>query len=238
MLPIKLIKKEEVAEGTMAFHFTKPENLTYKSGQSMDMFLIDPPETDQEGNKRSFSFTSAPYEDYISIATRMRDTAFKHVLKVMDENQQVQIEAPFGSMTLHNDTAKPAVILAGGIGITPFYSIVKEAAHDKLPHKIFLFYSNRRPEDTAFLKELQELEKQNPNFKLVATMTDMDESAQPWAGETGYITKEMVAKYVPDITSVIGYLAGPASMVSAMRKLFNEAGLNDDYIRSEEFTGY
>jgi ferredoxin-NADP reductase len=141
-------------------------------------------------------------------------------------------------MTLHNDTAKPAVILAGGIGITPFYSMAKHAAKEKLPHKILLFYSNRRPEDAAFLKELQQLAEENPNFTLVPTMTDMGNSAAAWSGETGYITKEMVLAHAPELVAAISYMAGPAKMVAAMRALLNGAGVNDDYIRSEEFTGY
>jgi ferredoxin-NADP reductase len=238
MLNTKLLKKEDVANGTTAFYFEKPTGLEYKSGQSIDLFLVDPPETDAEGNKRAFSLITAPHESDIGIATRMRDTAFKRVLKNMQEGAPLELDGPFGSMTLHNDSAKPAVILAGGIGITPFYSMAKYAADAKLSHKIFLFYSNRRPEDAAFLNELTELAKENPNFKLIATMTEVEKSSQSWDGEQGYITKEMVAKYVPDVSNSIGYAAGPAAMVASMRKLLNESGLNDDYIRTEEFAGY
>lgn len=233
-----LQRKEPVAEGTMAFYFSKPAGFEYKSGQSIDLYEKNPPETDAEGNKRAFSLTSAPHEDFLSITTRMRDTAFKRVLKVMSEGTELELDGPFGEMVLHNDISKPAVILAGGIGITPFYSMAKDAAERKLPHKIFLFYSNRRPEDTAFLKELKELERLNPNFKLIATMTEMEKSSELWEGETGYITKDMVLKYVPEAEAAIGYMAGPPAMVAAMRKLLNEVGVNDDYIRSEEFTGY
>src|SRR4051812_46335749 len=117
--PIKLIKKEEIANGTMAFYFTKPEGFDYKGGQSIDLTMSNPPETDAEGNTRAFSLTSSPHEDFLSIATRMRDTAFKRVLKNAGETLRLSIEGPFGSMTLHNDASKPAIFLAGGIGITP-----------------------------------------------------------------------------------------------------------------------
>jgi ferredoxin-NADP reductase len=236
--PIQLIRKEHVAEGTMQFYFSKPEGFVYRAGQSIDITLIDPPETDAEGNTRSFSLTSAPHEEYLSIATRIRNTAFKQVLASLVMETAVSMVGPFGDMTLHNDSSKPAVFLAGGIGITPFYSIVKHATRDKLPHKIYLFYSNRRPEDTAFLTELKKLEGENPNFKLIATMTQGEKSKEKWEGEQGYITQGMLKKYVPDITSSIGYLAGPPKMITAMRKLLNDSGLDDDYIRSEEFTGY
>src|ERR1700681_3585105 len=103
----------------------------------------------------------------------------------------VKIEGPSGSLTLHNNVTRTAVLLAGGIGITPFRSIVFRAAKEKLPHRIFLFYSNRRPEDAPFLYELQALEKKNPNYKLVASMTEMSKSQRPWQGEAGLIDKEM-----------------------------------------------
>ncbi|MBU6500930.1 MAG: FAD-dependent oxidoreductase [Patescibacteria group bacterium] len=235
---IKLKLREEIAEGTMAFHFEKPVDSTFRAGQYLEMTLINPPETDAEGNNRPFSIASSPQEEYLMIATRMRDTAFKRVLKSATMGLEVKAELPFGSFTLHNDPSKPAVLLMGGIGITPVRSIVLDASARKLPHKIFLFYSNRRPEDTAFLKELQELEKQNPNYRFIGTMTDMKNSQQEWTGETGYINKEMIAKYVGDLTKPIYYSAGPQTMVSAMRQVLNNAGIDDDYIKTEDFSGY
>jgi ferredoxin-NADP reductase len=112
------------------------------------------------------------------------------------------------------------------------------AAQDKLPHKIFLFYSNHRPEDTAFLDELKALEQENSNYQFIPTMTDMDQSKSQWHGETGFINQEMLKKYVNDLTKPIYYLSGPAAMVTAMRKVLNEAGVNEDSIRTEEFSGY
>jgi len=234
----KLIRSEQAAEGTMSFHFERPAEFNFKGGQSIDLTLVNPPETDDEGNTRAFSIAAAPYENEIMITTRMRDTAFKRVLKTLAPGAPFKFEGPFGSMTLHNDTAKPAVILAGGIGITPFRSMVLQAAHDKLPHKIFLFYSNRRPEDAAFLKELTDLEKENPNYKFIGTMTNMTDSKMLWSGETGYIDGTMIKKYVTDLAAPIYYMAGPPAMAAAMRKMLNENGINDDYIRAEEFSGY
>lgn len=235
---IKLIKKEDVAEGTMMFSFEKPAEYNYKSGQSIDLTLIDPPETDAEGNTRAFSLVSAPHENYLAITTRMRDTAFKRVLKNLPLNTQLEFAGPFGSFTLHNNASKPAVFLVGGIGITPFYSMLKNAAVNKLPHKIYLFYSNRRPEDTAFLAELDALKNDIPDYTFIATMTDMDKSGKPWTGEKGFISKDLIEKYVTDISSPVYYSAGPAGMVAAMRKILNELGIDDDNIRTEEFSGY
>jgi ferredoxin-NADP reductase len=233
-----LTKREEIAEGTMVFHFAKPPDFQFQPGQSMDLTLLNPPETDAEGNTRAFSIASAPFDNDLMIATRMRDTAFKRVLRKATPGLQVKIDGPSGSFVLHRKSEKPAVFLAGGIGITPFLSIIRQAGHEKSPHHIYLFYSNRRPEDAAFLDLLSEETKRNPNFQLIATMTQMDQSHREWAGEIGPITKDMLAKHLPSLQGPIYYLAGPPAMVAAMRRMLIEAGADEDDIRTEEFSGY
>jgi ferredoxin-NADP reductase len=235
---IKLVKKEIVAEGTMMFTFERPKNFIYKAGQSVDLTLINPPETDAEGNIRSFSLVSAPFENRLSFATRMRDTAFKRVIRDMPLNAELELAGPFGSFTLHKDSSKPAIFLVGGIGITPFYSMIKTASIGKLPHKIFLFYSNRRPEDTAFLNQLTDMQKDNSNYKLIATMSEMEKSKMNWTGETGFINKEMINIYFRYTSEPIYYSAGPPEMVAAMRKILIDMGADEDNIRTEEFSGY
>ena len=113
-----------------------------------------------------------------------------------------------------------------------------QAAHDNLPHRIFVVDSNRRPEDAAFLDELIEAQEKNPNYTFVGTMTEMGKSSRQWDGETGYLSKAMLVKYIGDLTLPIYYIAGPPEMVAAMRKTLNEAGVDDDNIRTEEFSGY
>src|SRR6266542_2472210 len=178
----KLLNRVEVAEGTMAFHFAKPSQFDFKPGQSADVTLYNPPETDSEGNTRTFSIASSPFESQLMFATRMRDTAFKRSLKQIPLGTAVKIDSPMGSFTLHKNPSKAAVFLAGGIGITPFISIVRQADHDRLPHKLHLFYSNRRPEDAPFLEALQKRETSNPNYHSVCTMTAMSQSKKEWKG--------------------------------------------------------
>ena len=234
----KLADRQEIAEGTMAFHFEKPPGWTFEAGQAIDITLLAPSETDAEGNTRTFTIASAPYEKSVMVATRMRDTAFKRMLKVMLVGTAVQMEGPAGDLTLHRDASRTAVFLSGGIGITPFRSIAFAAAKEHLSHRIFLFYSNRRPEDAAFLAELQALEKQNPNYRLIATMTGMEKSHQPWHGKTGMINKEMLARYLKDASPPIYYIAGPPGMVKGLHTMINESGVDEGDIRTEEFSGY
>ena len=146
----------------MAFQFEKPDGFTFTAGQSIDLTLMNPPETDGEGNGRTFSIASAPDDDLLLVATRMRETAFKRMLGTLPIGSRVKIEGPFGNLVLHHDQAKAGVFLAGEIGITPFRSIRLRAAREPMPHRLFLFYANRRPEDAPFLQELEALQRQNP----------------------------------------------------------------------------
>jgi ferredoxin-NADP reductase len=182
----KLLRREEVAEGTMAFYFEKPSGFKFKAGQFVDVTLIEPTETDAEGNTRTSSIASPPFENELVFTTRMRDTAFKRSLKKVPLATEVKMGSAAGSFTLHKNRSKPAVFLAGGIGITPFLSILRQAHHDRLPHKLYLFYSNRRPEDAPFLDTLQNLEKTNPNFHLICTTTEMSKSQEgmEWRGSS------------------------------------------------------
>ena len=235
---VKLLRREEVAEGTVAFFFEKPQGFQFAPGQFLRFSLIDPPETDPEGDSRTFSIASAPHEDELMIATRMRDTAFKRVLKSMPLGSEIEFKGPYGRMTLHEDESRPAVFLTGGIGITPFRSIAVEAAAAGDKHRLQLCYSNRRPEDAAFLDRLSELEKSNSNYQFIPTMTAAASSKLPWTGETGYFNAEKLARFVPDLKAPIYYIAGPAGMVKAMRAVLADAGVDEAAIRAEEFAGY
>lgn len=221
----------------MAFEFEKPPGLTFKAGQAVDVTLLEPLESDGEGNTRTLS-ASAPGEGSLVVVTRKRDTAFKRVLSTMPSRAKVKLEGPLGNLILHNSVARAAVILGGGIGITLFRSMVFHAAHEKLPHRIYLFYSNRRPEDPAFLEELETLEKQNQNYRFMATMTSIEKSHRAWNGETAGSPSTCFARHSNDAQSPIYYLAGPPGMVKGLHTMLQESGVDDDDIRTEEFGGY
>lgn len=235
---VRLRKKEEVAEGTMAFHFEKPSGFQFKPGQFANLTLLNPPESDAEGNVRTFSIASAPNEADLMFATRMRDTAYKRVLKAMPRGTEITLGGPFGSFTLHSDSSRLGVFLAGGIGITPFRSMILHASTSQLPHRLQLFYSNGRPEDAAFLQELEGIAEENTRFHLIGTMTQMEKSKRKWEGRTGFINKQMLSESADDLKGSICYVAGPPTMVSAIGHALTDLGVSEDNIRSEEFAGY
>jgi ferredoxin-NADP reductase len=234
----RLVSRQVVAERTFAFRFEKPLDWKFQAGQFLDMTLLAPSETDVQGDTRAFSLASAPHEETLLVATRLRDSAFKRVLTTMPLGGVVTISGPSGELTLDPRIDRAAVFLAGGIGITPFRSIAVRAANEKLPQPIFLFYSNRRPEDAPFLDELQALEKTNRNYKLIASMTRMEQSHRPWQGETGLINREMLGRHLKDVVSPIYYIAGPPQMVRGLHKMIIETGVVAADIRTEEFAGY
>lgn len=238
MQTINLKSKREIAERTVEFTFSRPAEFAYEAGHTIDLTLINPPETDAEGNMRTFSLVSAPHEPDLKIASRMRDTAFKRVLGAMSPGTEVGYVGPIGSFHLHENEKRPAVFIAGGIGITPFYSMILDATHRSLPHQIILFYSNRRPEDAPYLDELAALAKENPHFKLVATMDAMETSKEVWSGEKGKIDRAMIGRHLPQQANPFYYLAGPQGMVTAMRTLLKDMQISADDIKFEEFAGY
>ena len=235
---VTLQKHENVAEGTMAFHFEKPSGFTFKPGQALDVILPELETGDAQNARHTFSIVSSLAQSDLVIATRMRDSVFKNALKALPAGSVVKLEGPFGSLTLHNNRARAAVFIAGGIGITPFMSILKQAGNDKLPQALTLLYANRRPEDAAFLAELQQLEQQNTHFRLIGVMAQMEKSSMPWKGETGLIDGDLIKRAISDLQSPIYYLVGPPAMVEAMRATLNQIGVDDDDIRTEEFYGY
>jgi ferredoxin-NADP reductase len=110
----------------------------------------------ESDNSRTFSLASSPHDNRpVMIAMRMRKTAFKTALKSTALGTKFIVSRPRGSFTLHRDTTRPAVFLAGGIGITPIRSIFQWVTQEHLPHRLYLFYSNRDADDAAFLEEFE-----------------------------------------------------------------------------------
>ena len=223
----------------MAFQFERPRNFLFKAGQFVDLVLVGARTDGSTDLTHTFSIASSPFAEEIVVATRVRDTAFKRVLSTLSIGAEVRIKGPMGSFTLHNNVSRPAVFVAGGIGIAPFLSMISYAALNKLHPPISLFYVNRYLEDAAFMDTLRELESSTGNFRFVPTLTRVVDNANAgWEGETGRISSKMLSKHVFNLHDSTCYVAGPPTMVSAARLALNKAGVDEDDIRTEEFAGY
>jgi glycine betaine catabolism B len=262
---ISLLEKQKFeATDVMSFRFSKKEKqqqgresddrqnsfLDYTAGQYA-FFDIGGVYNDSKGPVRHFTISSSPTEDFIMITTRIRDTPYKKRLSSLEEGIMVKVRGPQGKFVLHDDYSKPAVFLSGGIGVTPFRSMIKYATDKQLPIKIVMFDSNRNPENTLFKNEFDEYVNINRNLKIVFTITEEEEKQeaqdtsspirQQWTGERGRIDKAMLTKHLTDdqIKNSIFYTCGPPGMLKAMQDLIqNDLKVPNDRIKVEEFTGY
>jgi ferredoxin-NADP reductase len=226
-----------IADRTRAFHFSRPAGFTFKAGQAIDV-LLDGAGGATESTRHTFSIASAPFEDRLTVATRMRESDFKRALAALPVGANLRLEGPSGSLTLHSDASRPAIFIAGGIGVTPFMSILRQAARDRPARRLVLLYSNHRPEDAAWLHELKSLERGWTDFRLLPVMTAMNRSSESWSGLAGRIDADMLRNVGVDLPSPVYYVAGAPGMVAAMRAVLNDTRIEDDDIRSEDFHGY
>lgn len=148
---------------------------------------------------------------------------------------EIKLAGPTGNFILHEDTSVPAVMIAGGIGIAPFYSIIKYATIHQSTQPLFLFYGNQQVSHTAFLQELTDFQNKNPSFQLIATM---DKPDLHWQGETGFIDDKMIKRYISDLSKPIYYVCGSPVMVTSIQELLAEMGIDENNIRTEDFPGY
>jgi ferredoxin-NADP reductase len=233
-----LVDRREIASSTMAFWFqTKGAKYEFRAGQHADFAFLHPSEGDESDNLRTLSLASSPHDQgLVMIATRMRDSGFKRALKAVPLGTMFKVSRPRGSFTLHKDSTRPAIFLAGGIGITPMRGILHWATKERMSHQLYLFYSNRRAEDAAFLEELEGLTAQNPSFTFIPTLTRS--TSQAWPYERGPINRALLTRYLQGINRPVYYLAGPSGMVAAMTTLLHSLAVSDDDIKTEEFGDY
>lgn len=232
---IKLLKRETVANNTIQLTFEKPQGMTFKAGQYGGFTLINPVENDDKGITRRFSFLSAPDDEHLTIVTRVQTSAYKRNLQNLSIGEEVKMAGPSGNFIMHEDETVPTVLIAGGIGIAPFYSMIRHAAAHQPARQITLFYGNQTLADAAFMHELLQLEKEFPLFKMIAALANPDEE---WQGASGFITDELLVNNIPDLDKPIFYVCGSPAMVTAMQQVLNELQIADERIKVEDFPGY
>jgi ferredoxin-NADP reductase len=214
-----------------SFRFPRPAALNYKAGQ---FFFVTLKADGKELNKH-FSFSSSPTEKtHIEFTKKLSDSDFSTALKALKAGDWARIDAPYGKFTFEGEHEKIG-LLAGGIGITPFKSICQYCTDMRLDTKVTLLYGNRTENEIAFRKELEALQRQNKNLKVVFTL---NEASGEWKGATGLITAEMIKKEIPDYEETAFYTCGPPKMVEIMEKLVEQMGLPKTQLKREYFTGY
>jgi ferredoxin-NADP reductase len=232
---IKLLDRKTIAANTIELTFEKPPGFTFKAGQYGGFTLINPTETDEKGTNRRFSYFSAPDDEHLTIVTRVQTSAYKRNLQNMPLTSTLKMAGPIGHFVLHDDDTIPTVLIAGGIGLAPFHSIIKDCLAHRPNQQITLFYGNQTLADSAYLNELTEMAKHHPQIKLIATLANPHPE---WTGEKGFITDEMLVKNIPDLEQPIFYVCGSPKMVSAMKQVLLDLQINEERIKVEDFPGY
>jgi len=233
----RIKEKREVAKGTLLVVFDLlGEQVDFQPGQYFWVTLLDPPYDDEKGPRRHISVVTSPNErGVLGLCTRVRDSAFKRSLAELPVGAEVEVERPTGSFVLPAETDLPYVFVAGGIGITVFRSMLRYIAEEGLPHRVTLVYSNRDRESAAFLDELGELERALESLDVVLTMTD----EHGWDGESRRIGPELLRDHLgADLGSFRYLLAGPPGMVEGVVDQLQGAGVPDERIVAERFSGY
>lgn len=232
-------KKEEIAKDTYSFYFDRRGyQFDFFSGQYIRMTL---PTNSADGRSisRFFTIASSPLEkEHLIITTKTGISEFKKILFALKVGEQVKFFGSIGGFYLDENDTNEKVFLAGGIGITPFYSMITYIFEKRLTIPITLFVSFSLPEEKVFYNELKSISQKNNNIRTIYTITYPENSQEEWAGETGRISEEMIKKYISDITKPTFYVVGSSAMVINTEELLENMGIIPEKIKVEQFTGY
>ncbi len=206
-----------------------PQPMPFKPGQFVMVAL--------EGvGSKAMSMASSPTRSVMELLAEMSESAYKKKWAEVKPGDSVTIIGPYGVFTF-DEAEKKIGFIAGGIGITPFKSMLEYVSDKKLETDVVLFYSNKTPELIAYKKELDELGSRRNNTKTIYTLTRPHESVQEWTGHTGRINLEFVEKHAPDWRERLWYVCAGDSMVKDLCAMLESAGLPRSRVKREVFTG-
>lgn len=227
------IKKERIANNTFTFHFGRVGKFNFIPGQYFRINLkIKNP--DERGSLKYFTISSPnTNKEEIQITTKIFKSSFKKKLHSLKKGDRVSFYGPLGFFTF-NANNKPKIFLAGGIGITPYHSILTNLDYKKFKAKILLIASFSIYRDVIFYKELKKIEKENPNIQIIYTLTG--ESKDGF--EVGRINEEMIKKYSPEFLDSEFFVVGSPAMEEELFDIVKKMKVSEKNIFKEHFSGY
>lgn len=237
---LPFVKKEKLNKDTYTFYFKRTgKERDFVPGQYCEIKLAHK-NADERGDSRVFTISSPPTnKEFITITTRIIQSTFKLRLDSLKLNEMVQFDGPWDDLNFDEKDVSPHVFLAGGIGITPYHSIVQYAIDQKIDTPITLFVSWKKMDEMVFDEFFRKAESSLENFTYIPTLTDEEDIAMDtWDSENGRINEIMIKKYVQDITNSKYYISGPQVMVNALKQTVVDMGVSKDNIIAEEFEGY
>ena len=237
-LRLALKERTTVARETLAFTFPKPPGFTHRVGQFME-WTLPVAKGDGRGERRYFSIASSPTEKDILVAARFspNPSQYKRAMAAMTPGSTITAGELGGDFTLPKNPALPLAFIAGGIGITPFRSMIKYLVDTDQRRDVVLLYSNNAEDEIAF-GDLFDEARHKIGLKAIYTLTDTSRICQGWCGERGLIDADMIRRGVPGIGSRLFFISGPPAMVNAMKGTLRSLGVPRGRIRSDYFPGY
>ena len=208
----------------------------YQPGQYVffELDKLDVP--DERGNRRHFTISSSPTEKgIVMFTTRMRGSGFKETLRNAPLGYELNLGTPLGHFVMPEEEKRHHVFIAGGIGVTPYRSILRYAMDTKKPIDALMLSFNHSSADVIFQHELDEISRRMPTFSLVNVLSDPEPA---WKGEKGRLNEALLRKWVPDLDQRLFWISGPPPMVTAYKELVKQTGVGDEAIRTDSFAGY
>ena len=235
---LTLLRKEQVAHDTYDFVFKKDRNINFKPGQYLEWTLAHG-ESDTRGVRRFFTIASSPTENEIRMGIKFypNPSTFKMMLADMQAGEQIVASQLSGDFTMPKDRNKKLVFIAGGIGITPFRSMIKYMVDTNDQRDVTLFYSNRELADVAYTDIFDEAHEKL-GIKTVYTLTERDKVPANWLGGVGFFDADSIKREVPDYIQCVFYLSGPQSLVLAFEETLGKMGVPRLQIRTDYFPGF
>lgn len=237
-LILKLKEKIKIAPDIYDFVFGLNQKLVFSPGQYLE-WTLDPSNSDSRGNRRYFTIASSPTENNIRIGVKFNtnSSSFKKSLISMDQGSEIVASQLAGDFTLPKDINQKLVFIAGGIGITPFRSMVKYLLDINQRRSIIVFYSNRTSAEIVYTDIFNEVTQQL-GIKTIYTLTDRTQIPVGWQGRVGYIDEQIIKKEVPDYTERLFYLSGSHLMVTAFEEVLEKMGVKKKQIIIDYFPGF
>lgn len=234
---LPFVKKEKLNKDTYTFYFERTKDARpFVAGQYYEIKLPHK-NMDDRGDSRVFTISSSPNDkEYISITTRIIQSTFKLALANLKEGDVIHFDGPWDDLNFDENEKLPYVFLAGGIGVTPYHSIIKYSIEKGLKNKMTLFVSWKIREDMVFHEFFENAQKTLPNFRYIPTLTG--EESDNWKYETGRIDADMIKRYMSGILDIKCFVAGPPPMVVALKKMILDMNVPKENVVSEDFEGY
>lgn len=242
---VRLLSRTPVAQDTLAFEIERPKGFHFEAGQFVSIQLLDfdAPEDGSDDGERMLSIASAPHDQNLLVAMRMRDSAFKRHLAhsaVGAQGLSVGLSPAMGDFVLPEGDLQPVVMIAGGIGITPFFSMLRHlqhrAARGEAVPPVTLLYGNRSLALAAWRDELDAMALELPSLRVVHVIAE--EAPTDPAVRQGFIDADAIRAAVADWQSCRYFVVGPTAMVAALQDCLDDCGVPPDQVVIEFFAGY